>query len=732
MKPLSRPHEPNKSPRLRVLQSFLRNDVPDDADEESDVGRCICRALQGMVAPPPAARQEPEKELPALCAPWHLETLIVTVPNPIETGVGYQFDLIVESLHFAMSTEGFVLDRYRLPWLDYRDRVAVDPKLQVQQSERKYIKQPGVLLFRHTVKKELVLMLLVGESPLSGILKQAFAGAVRVVNQDLLEFVKGSNNALDFKAPSHIDVLGPCFSGSADSMALAISQCAQQTTASFRLVSGSAMNVNKGDFEDRCRPVCARFHATLATADLLKSELIEFVRSHTWPFGSTRIAWLSENTGFGQREQFRDEKVQSDVVTLPFPIHISRVRGTFSNAAQSAQQNLPSLPDSRFRLNIPFEDPQPPRDIVPEFSPSMTATTAELLLNQIMTTIARGRFRFVGITATDARDRIFLAGFVRKFCPDVQLLIIESDLLFAHPQSRSFMKGALVASSYAITQQGRIGPEERNSSGRHLEFSTDYCQGIYNAAIILRHYDVLDANVDKPSSAGANCSCNKTCDESATRTDAGANETKAPAEAVLQELAHKLRGYDPILDAGDQTPLKHSTPLATHDRQQPGIWLAVVGNDELWPIERKSILRTAESFAKETKNSNENAKKPDDFGRAVGYTFATWSADTARHGDQGAAASSTPKPDKRESPLRTHLDAFNRVLFFVVLLVGVYEIIQHAQGHPSGQSLSGTRLNRRGRLGMTLWGGSSLLARRRRHRRGRASVSLRSWFRAGR
>ena len=31
----------------------------------------------------------------------------------------------------------------------------------------------------------------------------------------------------------------------------------------------------------------------------------------------------------------------------------------------------------------------------------------------------------------------------------------------------------------------------------HLEFASDDCQGVYNAATILRHYEALDANPDQ-------------------------------------------------------------------------------------------------------------------------------------------------------------------------------------------------------------------------------------------
>jgi len=302
--------------------------------------------------------------------------------------------------------------------------------------------------------------------------------------------------------------------------------------------------------------------------------------------------------------------------------------------------------------------------VIPEITPGMTATTAELLLNQIMTTIARGRFRYVGITATDARDRIFLAGYIRKVCPDVQLLIIESDLLFTHPESRSFMKGAIIASSYAVTQQGRLGPDERGRpGGKHIEFPTDYCQGMYNAAIILKNYEDLDLNFDS------------------------ADWANGPAGESLQ---HELRGYETMWftdRAKDQK--KKRLPDAV---RQPGIWLSIVGNDELWPLQHCSIESTAErlfdldatsvlSSAPQSTPECLPSTSEQDLRELLNYTFSTWpSHEVAKPEDRGAN-DKLPNAERNDSgpSVRTHLDAFDRTVFCVVLFFGLYEVTQHSR-----------------------------------------------------
>jgi hypothetical protein len=673
-----------QEPALQVVESFLLNKLPDlPPEEQSAFERCVCQALQKLSGDDRGPPKEKPSTPPRLDAPWKLQTMIVDVPNPIESAVSYHFDAVVESLQFAMSAEGFVLDRYRLPWFDYQDRLSVDPKLKVKLSERTYGKHPGALLFRGTdpCNKELILMLLVGENPLSGVYKQAFSTAVQIILKDLPKRQTQAPHLFSFKQPQQVSVLGPYFSGSADSLALSISEYKLRDKAwSFRVVAGGAMNVDKSAFVKRCLPAKAEFHATLVRADLLKSSLIDFVRDHDrdWTNSKQKIAWLTEsNTGFGVLKQVKPENppkvADYSLVDLPFPIHISRVRGSFSDAAQTAQQDVPNLSTSRLRLRIPFEDSQPARDVIPEFTPGMTATTAELLLNQIMTTIARARFRYVGITATDARDRIFLAGYIRKACPDVQLLIIESDLLFTHPESRSFMKGAIIASSYAVTQQGRLGPEERSRpEGRHIEFPTDYCQGMYNAAIILRNYECFDMNFDSANRAPG-----------------------PPTEG--NPLRHALRGYETIWAPQKDKLSKDNQGRIPPTVRQPGIWLSVVGNDELWPLEHCSIESAAErlfnldptvdlAIARQSQvecppPTSEQDRKEQDLRELLNYTFSTWpNLDLVGTGDP-RANDNLPNAERIDSgPLvRTHLNAFDRTLFCVVLFFGLYEVTRHSR-----------------------------------------------------
>ncbi len=179
-------------------------------------------------------------------------------PQSVESAVGYCFDPVIESLQTAMSSEGFVLDRYYLPWHDYRIRVAARPTLRVDRDIRNaYLNSPGSLLFRKVETasakgKRLVLMLLVG-SPLWGISKGAFTKSVEWIRASFAGLSQNKAARLHYIPPAKVRILGPFFSGSADSLAMAISETshseANKDLCGFLVVSGSALNVDKRQFE---------------------------------------------------------------------------------------------------------------------------------------------------------------------------------------------------------------------------------------------------------------------------------------------------------------------------------------------------------------------------------------------------------------------------------------------------------------------------------------------------
>jgi hypothetical protein len=51
--------------------------------------------------------------------------LIATVPDPIDSSLGYLFDRYLVSIQRAMEAADYVLDRFELPWLEKEQGEAV-------------------------------------------------------------------------------------------------------------------------------------------------------------------------------------------------------------------------------------------------------------------------------------------------------------------------------------------------------------------------------------------------------------------------------------------------------------------------------------------------------------------------------------------------------------------------------------------------------------------------------
>ena len=117
--------------------------------------------------------------------------------------------------------------------------------------------------------------------------------------------------------------------------------------------------------------------------------------------------------------------------------------------------NQPRLVTPIDKIPVPFDDTNKARDLFPAMSPRLTTATENLLIARILSTISREGFRFVGIAATDTRDKIFLITLIREFCPDVQIFFSDNDLLLAYPEYSRFLRGSIIASTYPLFPPNR-------------------------------------------------------------------------------------------------------------------------------------------------------------------------------------------------------------------------------------------------------------------------------------
>ncbi|HKW32221.1 MAG TPA: hypothetical protein VJN92_04400 [Candidatus Acidoferrum sp.] len=474
--------------------------------------------------------------------------LIATIPDPIDSRLPYLFDRFLGSMQRAAEADNLVLDRFDLPWIEelQKKETAKDGGESSKEAASEpaethdYTKEPGLVLFRDPLSEKgprLYVLFLVGETPTAGLHKDAFVSALKQIDE-LAQINKRNDSTLK--------ILGPSFSGSAESMEsalrswLADPQKKSESGKLFKqiqIVSGSATAIpiapksdtNPRHYFDLDEAGAAVIFKTTVVPD--EAALNDFFDYLILPRQSStkeaiRVGLLTEaNTAYGNSlknvascyqgpsnqkqagKQTLAKQADSNapgggkpaeppcnpssanvsLIALPFPLHISRLRSeSEKNRAQrnrSTQQTSQNQDTSKY-LPVPFaDDSEETKDAIPPFS-DLETTSSELILANLLTTLSRERFDYVGIAATDVRDTIFLAREVREHSPSSVLFSLNADLVYTHPEANPNMRGMVVITPYPLftLNQHWMDPFARRA---RLQFPDQNSQGVYNAMLVL-------------------------------------------------------------------------------------------------------------------------------------------------------------------------------------------------------------------------------------------------------
>lgn len=442
----------------------------------------------------------------AFDAMYPVEFLIATVPDPLDSAVGWQFDERVSAIKQAAEESAHVLDRFWLPWQCGSDKTGGTHR-----------NLPGVLVFRGTY--HLLVILLVGETPTWGVQSVAFRQSLDFITRWQAAETKecanwrdrcGRNNdpfqVLDCskcpKPSKAIRLVGPTYSGAMTSIRQGLqawreSHCKwSKSLRRVEIVSGSATNRNLRDMlHTTTRPrfrKTVRFRSTILPDFVLLTGFSRYL-SDVVKTKNARIAILTESdTAYGQLVAHAVQTPQNNIANtghtwriLPFPLHIAQLREQ-PIVPRHRRQMEESLRLQRPRLALPLASFGTPLDALPAIEPRMSGAAAELALSNILSTIEHDGFSYVGLFASDPRDKLFLAEEVKKFAPGVTLFAFESDLLYAHPTYRRATEGMLVVSTYPLfaANQRWTALKDSPSPERLLQMSSDGAQGTYNAVLL--------------------------------------------------------------------------------------------------------------------------------------------------------------------------------------------------------------------------------------------------------
>lgn len=426
--------------------------------------------------------------------PGRIETLVATIADPLDSGMGYQFDTSLSALrlgvesHVASSRAHYFRDRAFLPW---DDRSA--PADKRKESEACRYTTPGLVLFRGSDAShpQLLALLLVGETPTSGVHEKALLRATHIAH------------AFDPDAGTEatpLNVIGPTFSGSAHSFRLVFSKV--EDLGHVRVITGSASGsaLKKTLTGSTSGPKLTFLSTTAPESAVICSYLrflhyfLGFQGGALEPFtGSPQaipgVALLHESgTEFGTgHEDTRSGGCRLlPEVDISFPVHVSRLRDAYEE--MDTQQKTDASSEHlarRTSLAVSLRERNLPLTLGAEPSPK-TTFAEDIALSNVLTAISREGVRHVGIQATDVADAIFLARKIRDVSPDVRLAFFASDVLLTHPSFRRDLGGSLVVSPYPFlgsTDFAQAGAPESHS---HFGFENSASEGIFNATLAAR------------------------------------------------------------------------------------------------------------------------------------------------------------------------------------------------------------------------------------------------------
>ncbi|WP_165226612.1 hypothetical protein [Aquisphaera insulae] len=457
---------------------------------------------------------------------YGFRAMIATIASPMHSTNSFRFDELLAPMQRAAEAEGFVLDRYHFPWGEPRSpKPSKDHQSTTNPADpmsARGVGEFGTLLFRRRpgattssdppgdgpvsgdgpVNVDLLVVLLCTETPTAGVDRKSLEQALKAV-----EFLRDK-----FPAPpeagarptrGNIQILGPVFSGSQTSLEDVLARHTSpegKEKPHFRVISGNTMGVDRGQFR-RSVPN-SDFSSTLHSAKSQTNAIITYLQKHSSFFDrATRrpiVLLVESNTGYGQSfKGFRTagDGGEPEIVQYCFPMHVASIRGSYNRLGLMHDAASGTIRGAA-RLSVPEDESGGIRDVPPPMTPGTTAGNEEMSLIEALTDVARRDPLAVGIIATDPRDVVFLARLTREFCPEAKLFADQADLLYARPQSTSFLRGMLVATTYPLAMRNQWWTAPVTDNRTRQSFVNDSAYGMYNA--MTAHLSDLGLTGDHP------------------------------------------------------------------------------------------------------------------------------------------------------------------------------------------------------------------------------------------
>lgn len=458
----ARPPQPSEEPKKAgAVQAPAKAEDPEGSKE-----------LQALLADFAGRKADAgiDDLLTSIAAEWpgyQLEPLSAIVADPLDSQLKNRFDQSLLGLQEAYADSGFLFDSYRSVW---ESKDSGEIKAQAQAARER----PGmILLFRRPEPKQLAVVFLVGETPKQGVHPQAFRTALRLSER---------------LAPDRpVEIMGPTFSGSVDSMK-AVLRAWQEAHVDSEvrpfwphtgvvIVSGSATAAHlEEEFSELPNVV---FRRAVSPDNVLLARSLRFLESDLgWDL--ERAVLLTESdTAYGQstvlpedeakiKLQRKHPELDFDIRHAFFPSGLGELRKAWE-AKQTAEKTSTSAAKNQ-GIHVDLGLAEHPTDLIPELG-DLATPAKDLALGNLLQSLCVEDIRYFGIVATDLKDRLFLIQRVRAICPDATLFTLDNDMVLAHPQLSDDLNGTLVFSSMPLFRavlEKRCSKDQANPDFRCL------------------------------------------------------------------------------------------------------------------------------------------------------------------------------------------------------------------------------------------------------------------------
>jgi len=475
--------------------------------------------------------------------------IIATVPDPVHTHLSMQFDRAVDTILQAATDNGYLSSYYWLPWKNSGDASgATDSRGHgAPGRDPGRERQPGLIILKHAPTNfyKAVYLFLVSESPTQGIDGVQFQNAI-LYEQDLaglgaegrIHFSRGING----KAA----IVGPNFSGSADSLQAAIEK-AQSDYPNLPDFEVAGIIATRADaLENSLRKRGNSYVNFSDDREFDTNKLINSLKASG--YDPRRLVLLSEdNTTLGYNADTAAR--QGGVQVIRFPRDISLLRNAEITNEQSRSGATPSESIPSQYLPFSLKDSSVV-DSVPQFSRESTPLSQEAQLMAIGRRIHRFRAQFIAIAGTNILDLVFLAQFLHRACPDARLLFFGGDLLMVRELDNVPFIGSITITSNHLIGLGTTG----------RAFPSGFAEALYNAA----SYTFWDRGAEARVPRGDVVS--------------GLAEKGDLRDGMQERFEPPLQGYSSLLQ------LRPGSGLNPKGIRQPNLWATALGTDGYYPL----------------------------------------------------------------------------------------------------------------------------------------------------